>query len=100
MGTEPGVKLDQDKIRFELVPPTLIQGVGEVLTFGAKKYTTNGWQTVDNAESRYMGALLRHINAYQQGEECDPESGLHHLKHAATNIAFLIHFKENQNTNK
>lgn len=103
MATEAGVKLDQDKIRLDLVPPELIEEVGKVLTFGAKKYTPNGWKTVPNSTERYMAALLRHLMSHQKGEANDPESGLSHLSHAATNIAFLIHLqtkKEEPTTEK
>jgi hypothetical protein len=93
MATETGVKLDEDKIRMDLVPPELMEEVGKVLTFGAKKYTPNGWKTVPNGNERYMAALLRHLMAHQKGEVNDPESGLSHLSHAATNIAFLISLK-------
>lgn len=95
MGTETGVKLDTGKLRLDLVPPSLIKGVGEVLTFGAIKYTPNGWQTVPNAKERYLAALYRHLIAHQEGEVVDEESKLSHLKHAATNIAFLIYLEEN-----
>ena len=37
-----------------------------------------------------MAALLRHLMAYQAGEVNDPESGMPHLWHVATNAAFLV----------
>ena len=61
MGTDKGVKLDQGKVRMELLPLNTMEEVAKVLTFGAKKYTDNGWQTVPNGFERYKGALLRHI---------------------------------------
>ena|SRR6218665_2272260 len=96
MGTEKGVKLDDDKLRLDLVPPSLIIGVGEVLTFGAKKYTPNGWQHVPDAKQRYEAALMRHLMSYKAGEELDFESGLSHLKHLLTNAAFLLWFEEKE----
>lgn len=105
MGTEltnpiVGFKADQDKLRFSLVPPILVEGVAEVLTFGAKKYTPNGWMHVENAKERYTDALLRHLYAHLAGETHDLESNLSHLKHCATNIAFLIQFEENELSTK
>lgn len=44
---------------------------------------------MENGEQRYLDALYRHLQAYRSGESHDPESGLHHLSHALTNIAFL-----------
>ena len=89
-----GMKNDQDKVRLDLVDPEFIEGVGEVLTFGAKKYEPNNWQKVEDAENRYYAAALRHLMAWRKGETTDEESGLSHLKHAATNIMFLLHFEE------
>ena len=41
-------------------------------------------------DSRYVAELLRHLMAYQAGERRDPESGMPHLWHVATNAAFLV----------
>tara|TARA_B110000211_G_C13702968_1_gene388321 strand:+ start:296 stop:598 length:303 start_codon:yes stop_codon:yes gene_type:complete len=82
-------KFDGAKTRYELVPPKAIKAVAEVLTFGANKYGANNWMDVDDPE-RYVGALMRHLEAYRSGEINDPESGFSHLHHAATNVAFLI----------
>lgn len=100
MATEKGVKLDIGKVRLDLVPPELIEEVGKVLTFGAAKYTPNGWRTVANGEERYYAALLRHLIAYKRGEVNDPESGLPHLSHVATNVAFLICLEKESNKGK
>lgn len=88
MSTEKGVKLDDGKPRLDLVLGgfrNALWGVGLVGTFGAKKYTDNGWQEVDNGIERYLSAMLRHYLNYKNGEELDPESGLPHLSHMAWN---------------
>lgn len=82
-------KFDGDKLRYDLVPPSLIAGVADVLTFGAAKYDAHNWKNVDD-KSRYVSALYRHLEAWRAGEEFDDESGKPHLHHAATNLAFLI----------
>ena len=61
--------------------------------YGAKKYKPNNWQQVDDTD-RYIAALYRHLEAYRGGEKVDEESQLSHLKHAITNIAFLLYFEE------
>lgn len=93
-----GRKNDEDKNRLDLIEPQFIEGVGEVLTFGANKYEPNNWQNVENAEDRYYAAALRHLMAWRRGETVDEESGLSHLKHAATNLMFLLHFETPQET--
>jgi len=93
-----GLKYDTGKLRYSLVPPVAIKGIAEVLTFGASKYGKDNWQLVDNAEERYLDALYRHLEAYRAGESHDPESGLTHLAHAATNVAFLQYFEDKKPT--
>jgi len=94
MGTEAGVKLDDGKLNYELVPPEAIKGLAQVLTLGAIKYTRNGWQTVPNARDRYTGALMRHLEAWRSGEMIDSETGLNHMYHVLCNAAFLGYFDE------
>lgn len=91
-----GKKYDQGKLRFELIPPVAIEEIAKVQTFGANKYGANSWQNLENAEERYLGALYRHLNAHQQGETFDLESGLSHLSHALTNLVFLVYFEQTQ----
>lgn len=86
----PGRKDDQGKPDMSLVPLDAVLEVAKVLTFGAAKYEPNSWQRVPDAKRRYLAALLRHLTDYQSGETADPESGLLHLAHAATNALFLV----------
>jgi hypothetical protein len=37
---------------------------------------------------------MRHIMAFNDGEDKDPESGLSHLAHAACCIMFLLEFEK------
>lgn len=84
-----GMKFDSGKLRYSLVPPETTRALAQVLTFGAQKYAPNNWQLVEDGETRYLDALYRHLEAYRLGEEIDQESGLPHLSHALTNVAFL-----------
>ena len=88
---EVGMKFDDNKLLYSLIPPSATKALAEVLTYGAKKYAPNNWQLVENGETRYLDALLRHLEAFRSGETHDPESGLHHLAHVLTNVAFLHH---------
>ena len=83
-----GLKFDQGKVRLGLVFngfSKALTEVGKVGTFGAKKYTDNGWVDVENAESRYTDAMYRHLMQEQSGELWDEESELLHSAHAAWN---------------
>lgn len=96
MGTEAGVKDDAGKLFYELIPTETMKGLAQILTFGANKYTRNGWQTVPDARERYTGALMRHFEAYRAGEILDPESGLPHIYHVICNASFLGYFDEHK----
>lgn len=85
---EEFMKFDNDKLRYSLIPPSATKALAEVLTYGAKKYKANNWLRGD--VERYRDAAFRHWEAYRSGEKLDTESGLPHLAHLLTNIAFLI----------
>lgn len=83
-------KFDEGKPMWDLLPYKQVSQVVDVMTFGASKYSVNGWQTVPNARSRYFAATMRHLTAWWEGEKIDKESGIHHLAHAACCILFLM----------
>ena len=62
-----GSKHDSGKPLLGAIPPNALLAVARVLTFGAEKSGRDNWRRVDNAETRYLDAALRHINAYQRG---------------------------------
>lgn len=86
---EQFLKFDGDKLRLDLIPVSTIIALGEVLTFGARKYKPNNWKECKDL-SRYEAALLRHFYAYKAGEKIDKDSGKPHLWHALANLAFLV----------
>jgi hypothetical protein len=92
-GKDTFTKHDAQKTRLELIEPKFIQGLGEILTFGANKYSANNWKNMgpDDVE-RVKGALLRHLMEYMDGTEFDSETGKSHLYHAACNLMFLDFF--------
>lgn len=87
-----GRKDDSDKVRLELIPPELLFAVGDVLSFGARKYADRNWERGMNW-SRVFGALMRHMWAWWSGEHLDKETGKSHLWHAGCCIAFLIAYE-------
>lgn len=94
---EAGAKLDAGKPRHALVFggfANALDLVSRVGTFGANKYTDNGWKSVENAEDRYLSALYRHLLAHQRGEAVDGDSGLPHLAHAAWNALAILELQK------
>lgn len=89
-----GVKYDNDKPDYTLLPFNALEDVVNVLTFGAKKYDRHNWKKVDNLDLRYQAAAYRHMIAYSKGEEIDSESGLPHLAHAVCCLMFMMEAKQ------
>lgn len=91
---EKGAKMDGGKLRWHLLPLSTIEGVVRIMTFGAEKYTEDGWKDVPQAKERYFSAMMRHWLAIQKGETTDPESGMPHYYHFLCNAVFLTWFLE------
>ena len=87
-----GIKYDDSKPDYSLIPPRALNDLVKVLTFGAKKYDRDNWKKVENAEQRYFAAAQRHLWAVLRGETHDPESGEHHYAHALCCIMYLLEF--------
>jgi len=88
-----GLKYDADKLRLDLIPPEIIQMLGEVFTYGGKKYGEGNWEK-GLSEDRLIGAARRHELAFAKGEEIDQDSGLPHLAHAAWNLLIAQTLRE------
>ena len=83
-------KADSGKPNLSLVPKQIIYEIEKVRAFGSKKYKDpDNWKNVEL--ERYHQALLRHTLAmWNDVQAKDNESGLLHLSHMATNIAFIL----------
>lgn len=85
-----GMKFDNNKLDYTLVPWEGMQEIVKVLEFGAKKYARDNWKHVENADTRYLAAAFRHLVQYNNGELTDSETGVSHLAHAGCCILFLL----------
>lgn len=88
-----GVKFDNGKISFALIPWVAVRAVAQVLNYGARKYAPRNWELGMDWSRPYDGAI-RHLSAWWEGEDKDPDTGMSHLWHAATNIFFLIAYED------
>ena len=77
------------KIPIGLVHPEMIMALAEVLAYGAQKYEPNDWLKGIPHWMLY-DSCMRHMMSWRQGVDIDPESGLHHLEHALTNLAMIV----------
>lgn len=87
-----GVKHDQQKDPWQLMPWDAVRGIVKVLAFGAKKYEPRNWEKGMDWD-RLFRATIEHMTSWWQGEEKDPETGYSHLWHAGCCILFLIAYE-------
>ncbi len=88
--SNPKQAFADNKIPVHLWPPvaTYLGTLG--LLDGACKYGRANWRESGVLASTYYSALNRHINAWMEGENLDPDSRLPHLGHALACLAILV----------
>lgn len=86
-----GVKYDEDKVAWTLLPKAALAEVSKVLMYGLKKYSAHNWAK-GMTWSRPADATYRHLAAWESGEDNDPETGLSHIAHALCELLFLMSF--------
>jgi hypothetical protein len=86
------MKFDTDKPQLQLVPAFPLLEISRVFGFGAKKYGQNNWRRDADLYgwTRHYCSIQRHLNAWIDGEDLDPESGMPHLAHATTQLMILL----------
>ena len=91
--TESGLKYDDGKLPFHLMPWDSLEEVVKVMDYGAKKYSENNWRK-GFAWSRVLSACFRHLSSWILGEDNDKETGLSHLAHAICCLLFLLWYQK------
>jgi len=93
------IKDDKDKPRMSLLPPKALKGIAEIFTYGAKppKYNEFNYKQGKGLDwDRILSSCMRHLNAWNDGENLDKESGRPHLYHAGCCIMMLIDLTESK----
>lgn len=88
------LRFNKGKPQIHQVPYCTIKGIAEVLAFGEEKYGKFNWMKGNKFSVPYDSAL-RHLFAFNEGEDDDSESKMNHLKHALCNISMLLYYYEN-----
>jgi len=81
--------LGSNKLPYHLCPTTFIAGVGMAFLEGCLKYGRSNFRAVGVRASIYYDACLRHLIAWFEGEDIDPESGLSHIYKAGACLAVI-----------
>ena len=86
-----GRKDDTGKIDWALLVPSVTEKILEVFMFGAGKYGRDNYKAGMDW-SRVYSALMRHMTAWWDGEDLDPETSKSHLAHAGCCIMMLLYY--------
>lgn len=89
MGSSPEKKMNPKYVRaqkdcktpMECLITSVLASEARVLAHGADKYGVRNWRLDEILASTYEGAMMRHLIAWMQGEDTDPDSGEPHLSH-------------------
>jgi hypothetical protein len=94
LGKREAGRFSEGKIRYDLVAPFAMEQIAKVYTYGTIKYDDDNWWKGLSWKKNVLGCIFRHVWAWVRGEKWDPESGLHHLAHAAWNCMTLIEYEK------
>jgi len=90
MSADPKGEAGKLKCPMHLLPPCALQETAWVHGLGARKYGAWNWRENRVEAMTYVGAMLRHLMAWVNGEDADPESGLSHLAHVAAGCNIVM----------
>jgi hypothetical protein len=89
-GTDPKGEAGKFKPQLHLIPKVSLEEQSKALECGRSKYGFFNWRETQVGANTYISAMLRHIAAYKEGEDLDPESGASHLGHIMASCAILL----------
>jgi len=88
---DKGLRYNEGKTRHDLTPIFAQEQYATVLTKGSLKYAERNWEQ-GMKWSKVTASLKRHLNAFENGEDYDKETGLLHTAHIMCNAAFLTEY--------
>jgi len=98
-------RYNSGKLRYQLITPIGLSKLAEIYTKGCEKYTVynedgsvkdsgaNNWKS-GLPFTQIMDSAKRHIQAWESGEDIDPDLQSQHLANAVWNLFTIIHLTE------
>ncbi len=88
--TNPKDAIGSSKVPpLSMIPQRVVGELGLALLEGACKYGRHNYRGAGVRASVYVDALQRHLAAWWEGQDVDPDSGLSHLVKAMACLAVL-----------
>ena len=93
---DPKSKYGSQKASLSLIPLAALEAAAGAHQLGADKYGAWNWREHSGvAASVYINAIMRHIKAWQEVSDSDPESGVSHLGHIIASCGILLDAQSN-----
>ena len=73
-----------------VIPPSVLGTVALKLSEGGFKYGTYNWRDSAISATTYYDATRRHLDAWFEGQDIDPDSGIHHLAGAIASLVVCL----------
>jgi hypothetical protein len=87
--TNPKDMIGTKKAPLSTVPAPVLTEVGLAMLEGAAKYGRHNYRAVGVRASVYFDATWRHLAAWWEGEDDDPDSGLSHVTKAIASLVII-----------
>jgi hypothetical protein len=87
--TNPKDAVGTKKVPMSTIPGPVIMEAGLALLEGARKYGRHNYREAGVRASVYYDATFRHLMAWWEGEDIDPDSGLSHVTKAIAGLIVL-----------
>ena len=95
----PKTAMGEAKPKISSTPTIGIREMGKVFELGAKKYGRYNWRLHQVSATVYYDAAWRHLSAWFDGEDLDPESGVSHLAHVMACMTILMDAQQHRMLN-
>ena len=87
--TNPKDRVGVKKAPLSTVSALVLLEVGLAMLEGARKYGRHNYRVVGVLSSVYYDAAMRHMMAWWEGEDNDPDSGISHVTKAIASLVVL-----------
>lgn len=87
--TNPKDAVGTKKVPLSTVSAQVLGEVGLAMLEGARKYGRHNYRVAGVRASVYYDATLRHLMAWWEGEDVDPDSGLSHVTKAIAGLCVV-----------
>lgn len=87
--TNPKDAVGTAKSPASVIPRGVVQELGLAMLEGARKYGRHNYRNAGVRASVYFDAANRHLDAWWEGEDIDPDSGLSHIIKCIASLTVL-----------